>query len=143
MTHQPSQGAVVMSAVLSVLDGIETGNRTADYLIARALNLPLVNPFTAAQSMIEELGNEWLVAIGRAWAPLPAFTASTDAALSAASRFLPGVRVDIEEVGDRQFRAALHFDGTGRRHHGPVRRSRPLAVLRAAIELRGDCHGEG
>lgn len=123
-----------MRTAAALLRSLSAGNRTADYLLARAMGLPMVNPFTADPALVSEVDNEWVIASGRDWRPLPHFTSSTDAAISAARGIHPGVMVDIEELGVDQFRATLHWPQTNRRCCGRIRSTRPLAIVSAAIE---------
>lgn len=108
------------------------GNRTVDYLLARAMGLPLVNPFTADPALVDDVDNEWVIARGAVWQPLPHFTSNTDSAIAAARAIHPGVRVDIEELGVDQFRATLRLGGSV--VIGGTMATRPLAVLDAILQ---------
>lgn len=118
---------------LDTLRTLETSSRSADVVIARALGLPLKNPFIDCPDLVEDVDNEWMVATGDRWPPLPRYTGSSDVAERTAGEMFEGAMVDSLQTGPNEFRAIVHKPN-GFKYSGSAWPTRPLAIIGAAFE---------
>jgi len=120
---------------LGALRTLNAPSRSADVVIARALGLPLKNPFLDCPDLVEDLDNEWMVVTGDRWPPLPRYTESADVAERTVREMFEGAMVDSLQTGPNEFRAVLHRPG-GFRYSGSAWPTRSLAIMGAAFEAK-------
>lgn len=109
-----------------------TASRHSDYLIAVSMGYTLINPFIDHPELVEDVADCWkIIDESGDQIYMPRFTSSTDDALSGARIMVPGGKVDIldEEAGY----CAVIREG-GQSFRGPIRATRALAVIGAALE---------